>query len=180
MIMADVAAVFGTLLALGIAFPGLMLTLTLIFPALTGRAETRLTRTPWKSIFLGAAALTFTLIPILALLNLPDSGAQFLGFVGIILLFAVAGIGAAGLANALGSRLDTGETPLSPVAKTVRGAIALELAAAFPLVGWFLVIPATLIASLGAAIFALLRWQPKDRSASTPTPIAPPTEATPV
>jgi hypothetical protein len=46
----------------------------------------------------------------------------------------------------------------------VRGAVVLELAAAFPFIGWFIIIPLTLIASLGATVFALLRWMPKAKA----------------
>ncbi len=169
MIMADVSAVFGTLLALGIAFPGLMLILVLTFPAYTARAETRLTRTPWKSFFLGAMTLGIALVPIIGLFNLPDSGAQFFGFVGLAILFGAASIGAAGLTRALGKRLAALGLTASAAGETVRGAIALELAAIFPLVGWFLVIPIALIASLGAAVFAVFGWLPKEHpTASTP------------
>ncbi len=44
-----------------------------------------------------------------------------------------------------------------PLSDHLVGAIALELAAVFPLVGWFVVIPLSLLASLGAAGYALLR-----------------------
>jgi hypothetical protein len=43
----------------------------------------------------------------------------------------------------------------------VRGAVALELAAVFPLVGWCVVIPLTIVTSLGATVFALLHWMPR-------------------
>jgi len=175
MIMADVSAVFGTLLALGIAFPGLMLVLVMTFPALTERAEVRITRTPWKSFFLGAVALGFALIPVIGMFNLPDSGAQFFGFVGLAILLAAASIGAAGLTRALGKRLATLGVSASAAGETVRGAVVLELAAVFPLVGWFIIIPITLITAFGATVFAILRWQPKDR-AEKPAPIIPPAE----
>lgn len=42
----------------------------------------------------------------------------------------------------------------------VRGAVAIELAAGFPLIGWFIVIPIVIFTALGATVFALLRWAP--------------------
>jgi hypothetical protein len=55
----------------------------------------------------------------------------------------------------------------SPAAAFVRGAIALELAVIFPLLGWVLVFPLTIVTALGATGFALLRWVPK----AAPAPI---------
>jgi hypothetical protein len=52
---------------------------------------------------------------------------------------------------------------LTPAGAFVRGAVALELAAVFPIVGWFLVIPAVLLAGFGAGLFGLLRWLPRPR-----------------
>jgi hypothetical protein len=43
----------------------------------------------------------------------------------------------------------------------VRGAVALELAAVFPLAGWFVVLPLAIVTSLGATVFALLHWMPR-------------------
>ena len=54
-IMADVYAVFGTLLALGIIFPGMLLAWSLIFPGTVGRASSRIEHTPWRSLGLGIA-----------------------------------------------------------------------------------------------------------------------------
>ena len=51
--MADVYAVFGTLLALGIAFPGLLTATWLLFPGAVGRATLRVSATPARSFFFG-------------------------------------------------------------------------------------------------------------------------------
>ncbi len=57
----------------------------------------------------------------------------------------------------LGAR--SGNT-LSPIASFVRGALALELAAAFPVIGWVIFIPFAIVTCLGASAFAVLRWVP--------------------
>ena len=48
--MADVNAIFGTLLALGIAFPGMMVALRLMCPGLVDRTQACVMSSPWKSI----------------------------------------------------------------------------------------------------------------------------------
>ena len=43
----------------------------------------------------------------------------------------------------------------------LRGGAALLLASGLPVIGWFVVLPIAFLTSLGASVFALLRWVPK-------------------
>ena len=172
MIMADVFAVFGTLLAIAIALPALLLTWRLLLPSITTRAETRVGQTPWLCFFTGAAFLLLAAITLIVLFNLPWSGFQVMGFIGIFVLMALASLGAAGMAGLLGQRMKGLGLSASAVGATLRGAVAMELAAAFPVIGWFIFIPVTSIVVFGAALFALVGWvpKPKTRPASVQTP----------
>jgi hypothetical protein len=159
--MADVYAVFGTLLALGIAFPGMLTGVWLLFPGSVERARWRLERTPYRTLFLGLGGTVVT-VALVAMLSAVPLG--LVKFVGALLGFgalAVATVGAAGTASAMGTRLRSMTSGLGEAGAFLRGAIALELAAAFPIVGWFVVLPVTLMASYGAGIFSLLRWLPR-------------------
>jgi hypothetical protein len=159
--MADVYAVFGTLLALGIVFPGLVTTPWLLFPATVERARARVERAPWRCFWTGVLTALVLFIPIAILLNLPFGGGRLIGFLLIFLALATSSIGAAGLAAKMGSRLaELSYGRISPAGAFIRGAIALELAAAFPVVGWFVVLPAALFTALGATTLALLRRRP--------------------
>lgn len=166
--MADVYAVFGTLLALGIVFPGLLTTWWLLFPVTVERARVRLARTPWACLGLGVLGITAALVPIGILQSLPFSAAKFVGTLMIFGALGYASVGAAGLASEMGDRLARqAGGKFTPAGAMVRGAVALELAAAFPILGWFLLIPLTTIAAFGATTFAILRWNP--RTARRPT-----------
>ena len=142
----------------------MLLTWQLLLPKFVDRAEQRLDLTPWKCLFVGTGLVLVSLLPLIILFNLP--GFQALGFVGVCSLLAVTSLGAAGLASLMGQRLHGQGLNVSPVGATIRGAVAMELAAAFPLVGWFVFIPLTFLITLGAAVFALLGWEPR------PTPRA--------
>lgn len=161
MIMADVFAVFGTLLAVGIALPGLMLTWRLLLPNVIERSHQRLEHTPWRCVFVGGGFLFFSLIPIVILFNLPWGGLRGLGFIGLLGLMTITSIGAAGLSSLMGDRLQSLGFEASAVGATVRGAVAMELAAAFPIIGWFIFIPIIFVITLGAAVFALVGWGPR-------------------
>jgi hypothetical protein len=49
-----------------------------------------------------------------------------------------------------------GPESMSAAGAYLRGAISLELAAAFPVLGWFIVLPTVLVMSLGASTLAVL------------------------
>lgn len=164
--MADISAIFGSLLIFGIAFPGLLTAWWLLFPATVERAQARLDQTPWQCFWFGGILTAAAVIPIVVLLILPFGPAQFLGWTLIVVVLAVSSIGSAGIAAKMGKRL-VETSNASPAAAFVRGAIVLELAVFFPLLGWLLAFPLTIVTALGATGFALLRWVPK----ATPAPV---------
>lgn len=158
--MADVAAVFGTLLGMGIAFPGLLTAVWLAFPAAVERGRNRVELTPWRCFWLGLLMTGFIGLPALGLLQVPGPG-QFTGATLLIATLGMATIGAAGMAAQLSVRLAAASNGrLSTTAAFVIAAVVLELAAAFPVIGWFLLLPVMIVLGLGATTFALLRWRP--------------------
>ena len=177
--MADVYAVFGTLLALGIAFPGLLAGSWLLFPDIVGRARVRAAGTPWRSFLLGVGAVLLTAIPVLILNAIPIGIAKLAAVLIVFGALGVATLGAAAVAAEMGDRLRAhAPSSLTSAGAFVRGAVALELAAAFPIVGWFLVIPGVLLLGFGAGVFALLRWLPRAHASSAaPRPESLPSRA---
>ncbi len=159
--LGDVFAVVAIVFGLGIALPGLLLAWSLLLPGTVERARQRLQRTPYKCFALGMLWLIASALPIIILLNLKVGGLQFIGYLGIIVLWLCSSIGAAGLAALMGERLRGNGVNVSASGALLRGALALELAQIFPILGWFVLIPLTTICSLGAAGFALLHWTPR-------------------
>jgi len=100
------------------------------------------------------------------LLSIALGPANFLGVSVLVTSLAFASLGASGMAAMMGRRLlPRSEENTSEAAGFLRGAIALELAAAFPVIGWFLAIPIITLCSLGAAAFAVLGWMPEPKAA---------------
>ncbi len=175
--MADIYAIFGTLLAVGISFPGMLTAWKLIFPEKVELARLRLQSTPWRTLCIGAAVMTISAFPTSILLALPFSLSKLLGVLLILIILGVASLGAAGLAAGMARRWRSTDHQAEQASHDfVKAAVALELAAAFPLIGWFLVIPLTIITALGAASYALLGWGPKTQpeTAEDPTLIGAP------
>jgi hypothetical protein len=165
MSLGDVALIFGLLVLHGVALPGLALTWGLVCPGVVARARVRLERTPGRCFLLGLAGLVFGAI---------GGGIGFamgpvVGWFGLVLLVALASVGAAGLAALMGERLRAEGVAASRAGALLRGAIALELAVVVPVIGWFVVLPLGTVMMLGSAIFALLRWLPR---AAAPPPLA--------
>ncbi len=159
--MSDVYIAFGTLLSLGIVFPGLLMTCWLLFPNLVRRTSERVGMTPGRSFGLGLLAALLTALPVAILLNLGFPPANFLAALIVLGGLGLATTGAAGLAAWMAGRLgERSGGDSSSAASFLKAAIILELAAAFPVVGWFLVIPAVFMTAFGAGIFALLHWRP--------------------
>lgn len=166
--MADVYTVFGTLLALGIAFPGMLLAYRLLFPKFVGRAQARVARGAGGAFGIGLLGGLMLAVPVTVLLAVPFSPAQFFGASLLLFALAFASLGAAGVAGAMGAAYREADgDEISPTGAFVRGAVALELAAAFPFLGWFLVIPVMIFVSLGASVGALL-----GRRSAAPSPMA--------
>ena len=112
--------------------------------------------------WLGGVATVILLPPIVILLDLPFTLAWPVGCSLFSIVVALTFLGRAGLAAKRGVQLAPhASNSISPTAAFVRGTVALELAVGFPIIGWFIIIPLTFIASLGAAAFALLRWAPR-------------------
>ena len=151
-----VVAVFATLLATGIAFPGLLLAWWLWVPRSVERAGLRLGQTPWRCFWFGLAIVLAAVVVLGGFFSAAAGVVQLTAYVLLFGLLTLASLGAAGLAALMGERL-RGQFVVAPAACLLRGAIALELAVAVPIVGWFVVLPVVLICSIGAASLALLR-----------------------
>ncbi|MEW5868999.1 MAG: hypothetical protein AB1894_06960 [Chloroflexota bacterium] len=167
--MADITAIFGITIFLGVAYPGLLTAWWLLFPNFIQRTSLRLERTPWACFWLGLGLVLVSMIPAAILISLPFGPAKLLGFILVALVLSLSSLGAAGLAMHMGAALDRRRgSSFSEAGVFLRGTLALELAAAFPLIGWFLVFPLSTITALGAAIFSLLRWMPAEKRQTAP------------
>lgn len=167
--MADISAIFFILLIIGVSYPALLTAWWLLFPSTVERARVRLDRTPWQSFWLGGVVLAVLVIPTIILLALPFGPAKFLGWILIALTLAFSGLGAAGLAARFGEQVGR-LSPTSGLSAFVRGAVILELASFFPVIGWFIFFPLATVATLGAAAFTLLHWLPKSAQVVEPAP----------
>ncbi len=159
--MADISAIFFILLIISIAFPSMLTAWWLMFPALVARAQTRVAKTLSGTFWLGLIIVIALTIPIVTLFALPFGPAKFLGWILLATSLALSSIGSAGIAAHLGERMKQTGNSYSALSAFLRGAILLELAAFFPVLGWLFLWPLALITAFGATGFALMNWMPR-------------------
>ena len=162
--MADMTAIFFILLIFSIAFPAMLSVWWLLFPNLISRAQTRVEKTLSRAFWLGLLVVIGLAIPIIVLLSLPLGPAKLIGWLLLTISLALSSIGSAGIAAHLGERMKQAGNNYTPFNAFVRGAVLLELAAFFPVIGWLFVWPLMLIVSFGAMGFALLNWMPREKT----------------
>jgi len=167
--MADISAIFFIMLIIGVAFPAMLTAWWLLFPNLIGRAQTRIEKSPASTFWLGLIVLVGLILPIVILFSLPFGPAKFLAWILLGATLAFSSIGSAGIAAHLGGRMKLTGDRYSPLNAYIRGAVVLELAAFFPVIGWLFVWIPLLITAFGATAFAMLNWMPREKNENRET-----------
>ncbi len=164
--MADVLKWFLLIVGTQIVFVSYWLAAQALFPQAVERAREKYSR-PWKLTFIGllmSAPLIFVGILIFQRNN------PLFKIVGaaLILLPVVVGLmGSAGLNLRIGAGLPSPLDEAQPWRRVLRGAIVLALMFLLPVIGWFVLLPWTLITGFAAAVLACAGGKKTE-------PIAPP------
>lgn len=171
MTLADVLAILAGLSIVGVGFACLAAILGMLVPNALGRAEARAAERPWRSLVLGLLVFLGALVLFGGLVK--SGGAARLAAAAVVLAgLSLAVLGGAAMASRLGRRSRRDETrPASPD-DLLRGVLLLEGAALFPIVGWFVVLPAAFLVSLGAGFHAAIRRRAPGAAVTAPLPQA--------
>lgn len=161
--MADMYAIFGSLILMGISYPAMLVAWWLLFPEKVENARLRIAEKPKKSFGIGILAAVIAAIPAAILFTLPSQFTQVLGWIWVVLVLAAASLGAAGIAAEIGLRLNwKNDGGFQSLGAFIRGAAILELASVFPIIGWLLIIPVGTLVSLGGAVQAIFKRKEKE------------------
>ena len=171
--MDDISAIFFILLIISIAFPAMLAMWRLLFPNLIMRAQTRVEKTLSRTFWLGFVILIVVTIPITVLVAMPFGPAKFLGWILLSVSLALSSIGSAGIAAHLGEQMRQDGNNYTPLNAFVRGAVVLELAAFFTIIGWLFIWPIMLITAFGATGFAILNWMPREKTQVSSATVSP-------
>ncbi|PJF41756.1 MAG: hypothetical protein D6737_10755 [Chloroflexi bacterium] len=153
----DAIVLVGCLAGLVAALPALFIFLNLIFGKTTRGAAQRLQRGTLVPFFAGLVPAVILVAIATALISL-GSIFQLIGFIMYLWLLTWGFTGLAAISRMIGAKLSgLTERDENPLLEQVVGAVVLTLAIAFPLVGWFVVLPLGLIVGTGATLLARFR-----------------------
>lgn len=150
MVLADTMDVFFVILGLMITFPCLWLLLSAVWPKMVAECTDRVTSGLWKSFFAGLPILVGSVITVAIVSKIPGGGggAASIATICLSLIYACAGV--SGLATQIGKRLPSPVDSDRPWKATIRGSVVLVFSWLLPLVGWFVILPFSLITGAGS------------------------------
>ena len=139
-----------------------------LFPRLVERSQERYDRYPIRTFFWGVLIVVpLVAIGVAMLSQSPNGLVKVLGAALLLTLLLTGLMGSAGLSRLIGQRLPSPTDETQPWRRVLRGGIILSLTFILPLVGWLMLLPATLISGCGATFIA---WRTgRKESASPPT-----------
>ena len=166
MTLAQVQAVVGIITLLIGSWTALLIAVSLTLPERTALAEAAL-RNDTKRCFGRGLLLLIPLI--LGVVGLGRPPLTLPAILLLLVLAAVFTVGAAGLSKLMGARMAelAGQTGNS-FGNLTKGSLVYSVALLFPLIGWYLFLPLSTLAALGAGTRAL--W-PKRKTAPTVPPL---------
>lgn len=167
MIMADVFKILFPVVGTLMSFVCFWLLYEAIFPNAVERCRVAYVRRPIVSILLGALITTPVMLVGLSLIGIANPATKFVGFTILCFLMLLGILGSAGLSRLIGVRLTSIGDDRQPWRRVLRGGIILSITFLFPVVGWFLVLPVTLVSGVGASILA---WWSTRGWTQTPQP----------
>jgi hypothetical protein len=157
MLMADTMAIFFVFLGMMLALPGLWLFCRGLWPNAVATAADRCYRGFWSSFLMGLP-ITFVMIVVTKILfGVLGPLGKISGVAVVCLYMLQAHTGVAGLATSIGRRLPSPVDDARPWRATLRGGVVLELTYLLPILGWFGILPASIIVGSGAATLDLCR-----------------------
>jgi len=156
MLMADTMAIFFVILGLSLAFPGLWLLCRGLWPRAAPGAAAICGKGLIKP-FVAGLPVTMAMIFVAAVLSNFGSGGKIAAAATVCLYLMTANCGAAGLVTVVGGRLASPVGSEQPWRVTLRGGVALMLASLLPILGWFVILPVSVIIGCGASLISLSR-----------------------
>jgi len=169
MIVADILMWFLLIMGAYVIFISYWLAAQALFPELTDRCRQRIKSAPLRQALIGLAWTIPAAAAGVALLNVPNPLLKFLGATIVLLLILAGLIGSSALAAQIGYGLASPSDQAQPWRRVLRGGMVLGLTFVFPLIGWLLILPLSLVIGVGA-LFASLSGSENRRPAAVLEP----------
>ncbi len=166
MTLAQVQAAVAVFVALMVSLTGLFTSTAILLPIHTQKAEAALNRSP-KRCLMGGLLLLLVGALAIAFVSAPVPPLKLVGVLLLLFLGALVTLGGAGMAQLMGKRISEMSGAQTSFGALVRGSIAYSVGVFFPLIGWYILAPLSILCALGAGV-AALRPAPKTSMNMTP------------
>lgn len=153
-------------MALLFSWAAMVTVVALALPTHARRAENALDRQPKRCLFTGLLMLAFLILGFV-LLGQAVPLVKLAGFILSLCMGVLLLVGGAGIAHLMGTRIGEMSGAKSSFGALVRGSIVHGFSMIFPYLGWFLMLPLSLLCALGAGWYAIA---PKRYPALSPLP----------
>lgn len=161
----DAFTIVAIIVAIGFSTWALLMATAFLFGRRAVLAERAVETRPWRSFWVGLLVSQVGGFIALLLLNHPSPILKLVSWLAIIALFAVAGLGATGVALMASRRIESSEPGLSHYGAVNRAVIMIVIACWLPILGWFALVPILMAVSTGAGLSAMLH---RERAPATP------------
>ncbi len=155
MTLGDILAALAVVFIVGASWAATILLAALGLPSVVARAGTRLTASPGRCAALGAAALLIGILIAGALWKGGAGPGRLLSALLLGGLGMMAAVGSAAATKLLAGRIDALGSPLSPFGSLTRASVLYVSVGFLPVLGWFFLVPAALLLSVGCGLAAL-------------------------
>ncbi len=164
--------VFSVILLVILSLPALLVFLNLALPGISNQAAERLTKGGIAPFFVGLITAFVIGFPASILVSL-GSIFQLCGTIIWLFLLFWGFMGLAVITRLAGYRITVmGKYDTSFLVQIMAGALMMSLSIAFPVIGWFVILPLSLLIGLGAitilTIRGLWRWLTGNTTTSIP------------
>jgi hypothetical protein len=179
MIMADVWKIVFLILGTQAVTVSYWLLAAALFPEALRRSSAAYDQRIGRLTFVGLAMAVPSLLIGAGLLQ--QGPHPLLKLVGAVLVggpVALGLVGSAGLCDRVGAGLPGDADARLPWRRVLRGGIVLSFAFVLPVIGWFVLLPWTLVSGVGASLGSIRRWRSRARQvAPAPAPVPAPVPA---
>jgi len=152
----DVLTVVASVLGTAVSAWALTICAALLFTRKTDSAHAAIRESWAKCLVVGLFAASALLFVSAALASFALPAAKLAGLLGFAVTLAIAAVGSAGLARMVAHRIMRHDPQVSAYSALTRGAGLIVAAAAFPVIGFFVITPLLIVLSIGAGTIALV------------------------
>lgn len=155
MLMADTFAIFFSVLGGILGHIALWLVCRGLFPKASEMAGESAERSVFLPLLVGIPMSVVAIVAIAIVSSVLGGVGHALAVVAACVFLFYAHVGLSGVAGVVGARLGSRDAESTPFARTIKGGAALSVAWVLPFIGWFGLLPISIVVGAGATTIGI-------------------------